>query len=132
MAEPSVIITSRRNPPSTWSPLERWYADLRENSDWKNHHFGRRAHRHDHQREVENPGQRRNPSRATAFDLCWKTVGRWPNPQRLQYPEGIHPPLGPPLERWHADLRENSDWKNHHFGRRAHRHDHQREIENPG
>jgi hypothetical protein len=34
----------------------------------------------------------------TTVDLCRKTIGRWSNPLRLQYPKGIYPSLG--LEIW--------------------------------
>ena len=40
----------------------------------------------------------------------------------LQHPETDHPPSGSASARWHADLCEDPDWQNHHFGSGALRH----------
>ena len=40
----------------------------------------------------------------------------------LQHPERVHPPSGSASARWHADLCEDPDWQNHHFGSGALRH----------
>ena len=40
----------------------------------------------------------------------------------LQQPERVHPPSGSASARWHADLCEDPDWQNHHFGSGALRH----------
>merc|ERR1712107_927113 len=32
--------------------------------------------------------QGRNSSRSAEIDLCWKAIGRWKNPLRLQHPDG--------------------------------------------
>ena len=52
---------------------------------------------------------------------------------RLQHPEGVHqPPPRAATPRWHADLREDPDWQDHHPGGGVFRHHRQREGEDPG
>merc|ERR1712172_198628 len=46
-------------------------------------------------------------SRPAASDLRRQAVGGRPHAVRLQHPEGVHPPLGSPLARRYADLRED-------------------------
>ncbi|OQU76855.1 hypothetical protein SORBI_3010G223600 [Sorghum bicolor] len=60
-----------------------------------------------------------HPTRPAAPHLCWKATRRWPHSGRLQYPEGVHPPLGAPPPWWHANLCENPDWEDHHAGGRV-------------
>ena len=47
------------------------HANFRENPHRENHHPRSRAIRHHRERQVQNPGQRRNPSRSATIDLRW-------------------------------------------------------------
>merc|ERR1711933_390223 len=70
--------------------------------------------------------------RPAALDLCGQAAGGWSHAQRLQHPEGEHLALGVALAWRHADLREDPDGQDHHFGRGGFRHDRQREGQDPG
>merc|ERR1712062_752202 len=94
--------------------VEGRYANLCQDLDRKNHHLGGRSLRHYRERQSQNPGQRRNSSGSTTFDLCRKTIGRWPHIVRLQYPKRIHSSLGPEVEGRYANLRQDFDRKNHY------------------
>jgi hypothetical protein len=48
----------------------------------------------------------RYSSRSAAFDLRRQAAGGWPHSVRLQHPEGIHPSLGAPPERWGQETQE--------------------------
>merc|ERR1712062_668905 len=112
--------------------VEGRYVNLRQDLDRKNHHLGGRSLRYHRKRQGQNPGQRRNPSGSTTFDLCWKTIGRWPNPQRLQYSKGVDSAFGPEVEGRYANLRQDLDRKNHHIGGRSLRYHRERQGQNPG
>merc|ERR1712062_942897 len=83
-------------------------------------------------RKGQDPGQRRNSSGSTTFDLRRKTIGRWPNLVRLQYSKRVHSSLGPEVEGRNANLRQDLDRKNHHFGGRSLRYHRKRKGQNPG
>merc|ERR1712154_36000 len=69
-------------------------ADLRQNPDGKNHHFGCRAQRHDPEREDEDSGQGGYSARAAASDLCGQTARGRAYSVGLQHPKGVYPALG--------------------------------------
>merc|ERR1712062_89810 len=99
--------------------VEGRYANLCQDLDRKNHHLGGRSLRYHRERQGQNSGQGRDSSRSTAFDLCRKTIGRWPNPQRLQYSKGVDSAFGPEVEGRDANLRQDLDGQDHHFGGRS-------------
>merc|ERR1712072_1571694 len=51
---------------------------------------------------------------------------------RLQHPEGVHSPSGAPPPWWHANLRQDAHWQDHHARRRGFGHDREREGQDPG
>jgi len=53
-------------PPSPW-----WYADLRQDPHWQDHHTRSRIFRHNRQCQEQNPRQRGYPTRPTATHLRW-------------------------------------------------------------
>merc|ERR1712014_118711 len=66
------------------------------------------------ERQGQDPGQGRNSTRSAETHLRWKAARGWKNSLRLQHPEGIYPPSRPQTQRWYADLRQDSHWKDHH------------------
>ena len=75
-------------------------ADFRQDGDRKDDHAGRGTERHDPERQGENPGQRRHPSRATALDFRRKATGRWSDLIGLQHPEGVDASSRVASARW--------------------------------
>ncbi|KAH8632123.1 hypothetical protein IG631_13806 [Alternaria alternata] len=53
------------------------------------------------QRQVQDPGQGGHSPGPTAPDLRRKATRGWPHSVRLQHPEGVNPPLGPPSPWWY-------------------------------
>jgi len=45
-----------------------------------------------------------------------QTTRRWKNLSWLQYPKRAKSPLSPEINRWNANLCEDSHWQNNHFG----------------
>merc|ERR1712018_341925 len=85
-------------------------ADLREDSDWQDHHLGGRALRHHRECQGQDPRQGGHSPRSAEVDLCWQAVGRWSNSLRLQHSEGVNPPSCLASAWWHADFCQNLDW----------------------
>ena len=56
------------------------------------------------------------PTGSAAPHLRWQTAGRRAYLVRLQHPEGKHAALGAAPAWWHADLRQDVDWQDHHAG----------------
>merc|ERR1712096_355082 len=79
-------------------PAQGWYADLRQDSDREDHHLGGGAIRLYRERQGQDPGQGRDPSRPAEAHLCWKAAGGRKDTVRLQHPEGIDPPSRPPAQ----------------------------------
>merc|ERR1719233_833624 len=102
--------------PSLGTTTERRYANLRENVDWENDHFGCRVIRYNFQRESQDSGQGRHSTRPTASDFRRKATRGWSNSCRLQYPKGVYSSPGSSTERRYADFRENSHWEDHYLG----------------
>merc|ERR1711892_1488633 len=90
MAELSLTTTFRR------SPLSIWFSVLGEECRFLSRLSPERpsplrlSHLTQLKCEGKDPGQGRDPPRPTEADLCWQTVGRWPNSLRLQHSEGIN------------------------------------------
>merc|ERR1711872_181 len=84
--------------PSSRPPSPRWHADLRQDLDWQDHHFGGRAVRQLRKCQGKDPRQGRNPSRPAAFDLRGQAVGGRSHFVRLQHSKGVDPSsrLAPP------------------------------------
>ena len=57
-----------------------------------------------------------NPAGSAAPDLCRQAARGWPYFVGLQHPERKYVAPGAALAWWHADLRENVDWQDHHLG----------------
>jgi len=62
-------------------------ADLRQDADGQDHHAGRRAERHDRQRQTKNPGQGGHPAGPAAPHLRRQAARGRPHALRLQHPE---------------------------------------------
>ena len=122
--------TERVNPALGSSP-SWWHADLRQNPDRQDDHFGGRTERFHWKREDKNPRQRRHSTRSATTHLRWQTIGRWPNLERLQHTERVNPALGSSPSWWHADLRQNPDRQDDHFRGRTERFHWKREDKNP-
>merc|ERR1711939_957076 len=86
-----------------------WYAGLREDPDWQDHHAGRGARGLDRAREDEDPGQGGHSSGPAAPDLRWQAAGRRPHFGGLQHPEGVYVASSASAARWYAGLREDPD-----------------------
>merc|ERR1712062_822048 len=112
--------------------VEGRYANLCQDLDRKNHHLGGRSLRYHRERQGQNPGQGRNPSGSATFDLRRKTIGRWPNLERLQYSKRVDSAFGPEVEGRYANLRQDLDRKNHYFGGRSLRHHRERQGQDSG
>ncbi|OTB13212.1 hypothetical protein K445DRAFT_337106, partial [Daldinia sp. EC12] len=102
--------TSSWNSPQTFSfTTDSKNADLREDPDGQDHHPRGGVFRHHRQCQVQDPGQGGYPPRPTAPDLRRKAARGRPNPLRLQHPEGVYPPPGPPSPWWyHRALAQGS------------------------
>merc|ERR1712062_601675 len=123
---------SKRVDSSLGPKVEGRNANLRQDLDRKNHYFGGRSLRYHRKRQGQNPRQGRNPSGSTTFDFRWKTIGRWPNLERLQYPKGIDSAFGPEVEGRNANLRQDLNRQDHYFGGRSLRYHRERQGQNPG
>ncbi|CAK0818355.1 unnamed protein product [Prorocentrum cordatum] len=70
----------------------------------------------------QDPGQGGHPAGPAAPDLRRQAAGGRPHAVGLQHPERVDAaPRAAPARR-HADLREDADWQDHHFGRGGQRH----------
>ena len=69
---------------------------------------------HHRERQGQDPRQGRHSPRSATLDLRRETAGRRSHPLRLQHPEGINSALGAPSPWWHANLRQDLDWQDHH------------------
>merc|ERR1712107_124685 len=87
---------------------------LREDANRENDHAGRGGVGHDRQRQGQDPGQGGDPTRPTASDLRREAARGRPYTVGLQHPEGVDAPLGAPLARRHANLREDANREDDH------------------
>merc|ERR1712223_1492043 len=56
--------------------------------------------RHHRERQGQDSGQGRNPSRSAEVDLRRQATRGWPYPVGLQHSEGIHLAFGSPSQGW--------------------------------
>merc|ERR1712226_1610356 len=60
--------------------------------------------RHYRKCQVQDPGQRRNPTRSATIDLRWKTARGRTNFERLQHPERVNFASRPPTQGRDANI----------------------------
>ncbi len=77
---------------------------------------------HDRDGEAEDSGQGGHPAGPAAPDLRRQAARRRPHSLGLQHPEGEHAAPRSASAGRHADLRQNSDWKDHHARGNLHFH----------
>ena len=97
--------------------ISKKYVNLRENTNRKNHNFRRWTFWQHWKRQSQDLRQGRNPTRSIKINFRRKIIGRRKNLKWLQHPKRKHFAFGPQIKGRNVNLRQDLNWKDHHFRR---------------